>query len=111
LNLPAQSLYPTIPTLYSVLSQAKVSKVVWYCGQYNYIFVFTKKGQLIIIIKTGSSQGRGTRAANWFAEHLEEQKDREMESLILEGGIKGWAAAGYDYTQLMDEYDESKWKK
>jgi arsenical-resistance protein 2 len=33
-----------------------------------------------------------------------------MESLVLEGGIKGWAAAGDDYTRLMDEYDESKWK-
>ncbi|KAJ5631196.1 Rhodanese-like domain-containing protein [Penicillium longicatenatum] len=89
LNLPAQSLYPTIPALYSVFSQAKISKVVWYCG---------------------SSRGRGPRAAGWFAEYLEEQKDEGMESLVLEGGIKGWAAAGDDYTRLMDEYDESKWK-
>jgi arsenical-resistance protein 2 len=74
-------------------------------------FRFHEKGAADNNNKKGSSQGRGTRAANWFAEHLEEQKDREMESLILEGGIKGWAAAGYDYTQLMDEYDESKWKK
>ncbi|KAJ5809989.1 Rhodanese-like domain-containing protein [Penicillium pulvis] len=88
LNLPAQSLYPTIPTLYSVFSQARVSKVIWYCG---------------------SSRGRGTRAAGWFAGYLEEQKDGGMESLVLEGGIKGWAAAGEDYTRLMDEYDESKW--
>lgn len=57
----------------------------------------------------GSSRGRGTRAAGWFAGYLEEQKDGEMESLVLEGGIKGWAAAGDDYTRLMDEYDELKW--
>ena len=33
LNLPAQSLYPSIPTLYAVLSAARVEKVIWYCGQ------------------------------------------------------------------------------
>jgi hypothetical protein len=32
LNLPAQSLYPTIPTLYSLLSNGTVKHVVWYCG-------------------------------------------------------------------------------
>ncbi|KAJ6017546.1 Rhodanese-like domain-containing protein [Penicillium sp. IBT 35674x] len=88
LNLPAQSLYPTIPTLYSVFLQARVSKVIWYCG---------------------SSRGRGPRAAGWFADYLQEQKDWDIKSLVLEGGIKGWAAAGDDYTQLMDGYDKSKW--
>ncbi|OQE08867.1 hypothetical protein PENVUL_c008G02155 [Penicillium vulpinum] len=90
LNLPAESLFPTVPTLYSILSQGRVANVVWYCG---------------------SSRGRGVRAANWFAEYLERQKDMEMKSLVLEGGIKGWVAAGKDYTQLLDEYDESKWVK
>jgi arsenical-resistance protein 2 len=51
------------------------------------------------------------RAANWFAEYLEEQKDMTIKSLVLEGGINGWAAAGKDYTRLMDEYDELKWVK
>ncbi|KAJ5840750.1 uncharacterized protein N7525_005938 [Penicillium rubens] len=92
LNLPSQSLYPTIPTLYSVLSQGGIANVVWYCD-------------------TGSSRGRGVRAANWFAEYLEEQRDMTIKSLVLEGGIKGWATAGKDYTQLMDEYDELKWVK
>jgi arsenical-resistance protein 2 len=32
LNLPAQSLYPTIPGLYSLLKAAGVRKVIWYCG-------------------------------------------------------------------------------
>lgn len=59
--------------------------------------------------EAGSSQGRGARATKWFAEYLKERKDGEMRSLVLEGGVKGWAAAGTDYTQLMDEYDESKW--
>jgi arsenical-resistance protein 2 len=31
INLPAQSLYPTIPALYSVLKAAGVRKVIWYC--------------------------------------------------------------------------------
>lgn len=29
--------------------------------------------------------------------------------MILEGGIKGWAAAGPEYVEWMDEYDESVW--
>lgn len=33
LNLPAQTLYPSIPTLYAVLSAAKIEMVIWYCGQ------------------------------------------------------------------------------
>ncbi|KAJ5777903.1 hypothetical protein N7520_001149 [Penicillium odoratum] len=90
LNLPAQSLYPSIPALYSILLQARVPKVVWYCG---------------------SSRGRGTRAAAWFAEYLEGQNNREMDSVVLEGGIKGWVAAGEDYIRCMDGYDASKWKE
>jgi hypothetical protein len=32
INLPAQSLYHTIPALYKVFSAARLKKVVWYCG-------------------------------------------------------------------------------
>lgn len=32
INLPAQSLYPTIPTLYTLFKEAKVGTVIWYCG-------------------------------------------------------------------------------
>ncbi|RMJ24882.1 RHOD [Aspergillus sp. HF37] len=88
LNLPAQSLYPTIPTLYSLLSNGKVKHVVWYCG---------------------SSRGRGTRAAGWFADYLEERQDGDLKSLVLEEGIKGWATGGAEYTAMMDEYDASVW--
>jgi arsenical-resistance protein 2 len=31
INLPAQSLYPTIPTIYSLFKAAGVVKVIWYC--------------------------------------------------------------------------------
>ena len=35
INLPAQSLWPTIPTLYSVLKAASVRKVIWYCCMWS----------------------------------------------------------------------------
>ncbi|KKA20397.1 Uncharacterized protein T310_5559 [Rasamsonia emersonii CBS 393.64] len=86
LNLPAQSLYLAIPTLYSILSQTQVRDVVWYCG----------------IFFAGSSRGRGPRAAGWFADYLEEQGNTSIRSLVLEGGIKGWVSAGEEYTRSMD---------
>ncbi|KAL1841478.1 hypothetical protein VTJ49DRAFT_7033 [Mycothermus thermophilus] len=85
INLPAQSLYPTIPTLYSVLKAAGVRKVIWYCS---------------------SSRGRGPRAASWFSDYLCDQGDGDMQSLVLVNGIKGWATAGPEYTKMMDEYEE-----
>jgi arsenical-resistance protein 2 len=33
INLPAQSLYPSIPALYKLIKAANVSKVIWYCGK------------------------------------------------------------------------------
>ncbi|GLA28332.1 hypothetical protein AnigIFM63326_005904 [Aspergillus niger] len=77
-----------IPTIYSLLSQSPVKEVVWYCG---------------------SSKGRGVRAASWFADYIELQGETRLRSLVLEGGIKGWATAGKEYTDLMDEYDASAW--
>ncbi|EPS27613.1 hypothetical protein PDE_02557 [Penicillium oxalicum 114-2] len=90
INLPAHSLYPTLPGVYALLSQSGVKQVIWYCG---------------------SSNGRGPRAANWFADYLAEKQDTSMQSLILEGGIKGWAAAGAEYTAWMDDYDPNVWTK
>ncbi|KAA8649370.1 putative arsenate reductase (Arc2) [Aspergillus tanneri] len=90
LNLPAQSLYLAIPTIYYLLVNSKVEHVIWYCG---------------------SSRGRGTRAACWFADYLEAQQETTLKSLVLEGGIKGWATAGPEYTEFMDEYDASAWMK
>ncbi|KAG4437226.1 hypothetical protein IFR05_007280 [Cadophora sp. M221] len=89
INLPAQSLYPTIPSMYTLLSTAGVRTVIWYCG---------------------SSRGRGNRAAGWFADYIKEQHDTEMESRTLEGGIKGWATAGEEYTKMMVEYNVAVWK-
>lgn len=58
----------------------------------------------------GSSRGRGNRAAAWFADYIDEQQDTSMHSLVLEGGIKAWAAEKGEFVQYMQEYDESKWQ-
>lgn len=57
----------------------------------------------------GSSAGRGTRAACWFNDYIQEQGDTTMQSVILKGGIKGWATAGEDYTAFMDAYVSEHW--
>lgn len=31
INLPAQSVYPTIPTLYSLFKAARLHNIIWYC--------------------------------------------------------------------------------
>lgn len=59
----------------------------------------------------GSCNGRGPRAAGWFGDYVRSQQDDSTESLVLEGGIKGWVAAGESYTELMDEYSQSAWSK
>lgn len=32
INLPAQSLYTSMPTLYTVFKAAGIRNVIWYCG-------------------------------------------------------------------------------
>jgi len=59
----------------------------------------------------GSSRGRGNRAAAWFDDHIKDQGDLNMKSFVLVEGIKGWAGAGTDYVELMDEYNEEAWRK
>lgn len=60
---------------------------------------------------TGSSKGRGSRATGWFDDYLRDRGDGSMRSLALEGGIKGWAGAGEEYTALMEGYERSEWEK
>ncbi|KAI3318105.1 Rhodanese-like protein [Xylariaceae sp. AK1471] len=88
INLPAQTLFPTIPVLYEVFKKASIKLVIWYCG---------------------SSRGRGTRAASWFNDYIQEQGDEDMKSVVLLGGIKGWVAAGEDYVKSMDGYVAEYW--
>lgn len=66
---------------------------------------------LHLIIGVGSSRGRGTRGAAWFADHIESEGDDKMRSLVLIEGIKGWAISGAEYVALMDEYVKDIWEK
>ncbi|KIV81874.1 hypothetical protein PV11_04024 [Exophiala sideris] len=101
INIPAQTLYPSLEALYSLVTAARIPLVIFYCG---------------------SSQGRGTRAAGWLADLIahkskststpksESTGDFVLESVILKGGIKGWVKGGAEYTKWMDGFDESVWK-
>lgn len=60
-------------------------------------------------IRAGSSRGRGNRAAAWFADYIDDKADRYMQSLVLDGGIKGWVNEKGEYLQHMQDYDESQW--
>ncbi|KAF2665268.1 hypothetical protein BT63DRAFT_378157 [Microthyrium microscopicum] len=88
INIPAQTLYPTIPALYSLFSNAGVKSVVWFCG---------------------SSQHRGFRAAAWFDDYIQSRGNEEMRSFRLHEGIKGWATGGAEFTQRMDGYVKEAW--
>ncbi|KAH6990094.1 Rhodanese-like domain-containing protein [Ilyonectria destructans] len=88
INLPAQSLYPTVPTIYHMFKAAGLRKVIWYCS---------------------SSRGRGPRAAGWLRDYIADSGDEDMESLILVGGIKGWVTAGGEFLEWMNAYDTAAW--
>ncbi|KAI1612460.1 putative arsenate reductase [Exophiala viscosa] len=103
INIPAQTLYPSLEALYALVTKAKVPLVIFYCG---------------------SSAGRGTRAAGWLADVIQDKStststsmseqesagDFVVESVILKGGIKGWVKGGESYTEWMDGFDEKVWK-
>ncbi|KAI0970949.1 Rhodanese-like domain-containing protein [Xylaria arbuscula] len=88
INLPAQSLYPTIPTLYQLFKNASIEYIIFCCG---------------------SSKDHGPRAASCFNDHIQEQGDKNMKSVTLTGGIKGWANAGEEFVKFMDGYVPEYW--
>ncbi|KDQ16682.1 hypothetical protein BOTBODRAFT_53780 [Botryobasidium botryosum FD-172 SS1] len=65
INLPAQSFNQALPGLVPILSN--IPLVVFYCNR---------------------STGRGPRCAGWYADAL--PSGTKSQSLVLEGGIKGW---------------------
>lgn len=67
----------------------------------------------LFIVLSGSSRGRGNRAASWFQDYINQRAgdDAVMTSLVLEGGIKLWQQASEKHREMMDEYDESVWKE
>ncbi|OWT42516.1 Rhodanese/Cell cycle control phosphatase [Pochonia chlamydosporia 170] len=88
INLPAQSVYPSIPSLYTLFKAAGVKKVIWTCT---------------------TSRKRGNRVAGWFDDFVREKGDSDIESYALFEGLLGWATAGKDFTELMEEYNEETW--
>lgn len=77
--------------LYELCYKAGIEWVVFYCG---------------------SSNGRGPRCASWFLQHVRETaEDKDMNVMVLEGGIKGWVKAGPQFIQFMDGYKEEYWKE
>jgi len=88
INLPAQSLYPSLPTLLDLCQAAGVKQVIWYCG---------------------SSRGRGNRAAGWFDDLIKDRNVEGLCSVVLSDGVAGWANAGQDYVAWMEEYKADAW--
>ena len=96
-----------MPTLHSIFKAAGIRKVIWYCGTSapRTVHGGTANSQ------PGACQGRGPRAAGWFRDHIAEQGDAEMQSVILTGGIKGWVGAGDEFVEYTDGYDAAVWAK
>lgn len=57
-----------------------------------------------------TSRGRGNRAAAWFADYIREQGNESIQSVALTGGILGFALAGSEYTNEIEEFDPQAWK-
>lgn len=91
LNIPAHGFWWNRGILYELAYKADIEWVVFTCG---------------------SSNGRGPRCASWFLEHVRETVgDKDMNVMVLEGGVKGWVKSGPQYTQFMDGYKEEYWQR
>jgi arsenical-resistance protein 2 len=60
---------------------------------------------------SGSSRGRGTRAAGWFDDLIKDRGNTSMKSVILLDGVKGWALAGKAYESYMEGFAPEAWQK
>lgn len=100
MNIPAQSFYQNMATLYRLCQgdgHSVISRVMFYCG---------------------SSNGRAPRCAGWFADYVAHRAAAEghanfesPEVFTLEGGIKGWIAGGPPYTAFVDGFVPDYWKQ
>ncbi|KAK3397528.1 hypothetical protein B0T20DRAFT_222521 [Sordaria brevicollis] len=88
INLPAHSFYPTRKSLYALCKQAGIQRIIFYCG---------------------SSAGRGPRCAAWMQDYIDEVGERDLQSQVMTGGIRGWVRTYGD--RMMDGYDEKTWKQ
>jgi arsenical-resistance protein 2 len=64
-----------------------------------------------VIFIEASSKGRGSRAAGWFADYIVDKADKDMESIVLTGGINEWVAGGVEFIELVTEYQAEAWTK
>lgn len=98
LNIPAQSFYMNMATLYRLCrgdGVSVISRVLFYCG---------------------SSSGRAPRCAAWFQEYVAERArandvPEEPQCFVLEGGIKGWVNGGQAYTPFMEGFFPEYWQQ
>lgn len=81
--------------------------MIWYCGKRCPCPRFHACQADLAL---GSSRGRGTRAAGWFDDLLQDNRVTSIKSVVLLDGVAGWARAGEEYTNLMDEYDSAVWR-
>jgi arsenical-resistance protein 2 len=49
--------------------------------------------------------------AGWFADFIKEKDDTDIKSYALFGGVLGWATAGEEFTDLMEEFDGTVWQR
>ncbi|KZO91635.1 hypothetical protein CALVIDRAFT_541675 [Calocera viscosa TUFC12733] len=83
-NLPAHSLYPTLPTVVTLLRN--IPKVIFHC-------------------QSCKAVSRGTRGAGWYKDALTKEGITTSQSLVLEGGIVGFLAAYKDDAELVVKLD------
>ncbi|KAI9761914.1 MAG: hypothetical protein M1840_001530 [Geoglossum simile] len=79
----------------------------------NKLRVFVRSSSVLVLtLRTtcsGSSRGRGNRAAGWFEDYISDRGDTTMKSYVLEEGINAWVRSGKEFVQMMDDYKEEVW--
>ncbi|CAE7129330.1 unnamed protein product [Rhizoctonia solani] len=82
INLPAQSFYPTLPTIVALLS--KTPDVIFHCN-------------------SCTETGRGPRAAGWYASQLKQLGITTSKAWVLDGGIKRFEILYGDSDNLVEK--------
>ncbi|ANB14047.1 hypothetical protein AWJ20_5003 [Sugiyamaella lignohabitans] len=85
-NIPAQSIYNSVEDLYKLAEDS---------------------GKKTIYVHCRSSRDRATRTAGYFND-VADNNGNTITTKIIRGGILDWVSGGPEYTQLLDEYDSTK---
>jgi arsenical-resistance protein 2 len=122
LNIPAQGFYLSMPALHRLCvgdGVDVITRVVFYCGVClavsSYVDI-VDIGECPALILAGSCGSRGPRCAGWFKDYVADMavkacEPAKIEVFALEGGIKGWVAAGDQYLRCMDGFKPEHWKQ